>query len=212
MKNSYFSLKESSLAIFLFVAFVQIAILAFSKEVIWSESVHYEYFRGPDFNSYMEGVRNSNFISYLLSPVFLILRSLAIVILFKLGVLAFLDREKSMSFNKIFQICMLSSLAFSCSRLIQSLYFLFIPNRSRDEINSFPEFALGDLISTDVGFFQTSLGFININLILFIIALLYLSTSRLHIDDHNARRIVLGVIFPGFITLIAVYGFLGVSL
>jgi hypothetical protein len=212
MKNSHFDLKESSLAIFLFVALVQIAILAFSKEIIWSESVHYNYFRGSDFNAYMKGVRNANFISYLLSPVFLILRSLAIVILYKLGVLAFLDREKSVSFNKIFQISMLSSLAFSCSRLIQSLYFFFIPNRSRDEINSFPEFALGDLISTDVGFFQTSLGYVNINLVLFLLILLYLSTSRLHIDDHTARRIVLGVIFPGFITLIAVYGFLGVSL
>lgn len=113
------------------------------SDILWSDDVYRAGFTGSDFDEYISSVRTIDLIRYVLIPVYLAFKTLAVAIAFYVTLL--LCREE-VAFGDLWWVSAVAEMALVMADIVKVLWFVFLnPAYTVDELREFQPLSLAQI-------------------------------------------------------------------
>jgi len=196
------------------VVFANLLILFLSQMALINEVVFFNtYSEQLTYDRAMEifaRMRSLTWVSYIITPVLLLLKFSAISVLIYIGVF-FSDLHREITLGKIFKVVVVSEIVFVVASIIKLLWFIFFAgNYTLDDMNFFYPLSLLNFFSRSevASYWVYPLQTVNIFQLVYIL-LLAMGLSRISsIKKEKADRVVIATYVPAIAVWAALIMFL----
>jgi hypothetical protein len=196
------------------VVFANLLILFLSQMALINEVVFFNtYSEQLTYDRAMEifaRMRSLTWVSYIITPVLLLLKFSAISVLIYIGVF-FSDLHREITLGKIFKVVVVSEIVFVVASIIKLLWFIFFAgNYTLDDMNFFYPLSLLNFFSRSevASYWVYPLQTVNIFHLVYIL-LLAMGLSRISsIKKEKADRVVIATYVPAIAVWAALIMFL----